>query len=168
MAGVRTRLTRFTLGTVLALAAPLALAGSASAALDWHGCLGAGSHSAPQCARLPVPLDRGGSVAGTVPLRVARLDASDVEAPTLVYLSGGPGGAGIEEMQAVMPLVPKLGERFHVVGFDQRGTGSSGLLRCPELERDPRLRSVSAGEACAARPGPPPPLSPTPPPGRGP
>ena len=49
----------------------------------------------------------------------------------------------------MMPLVPVLGERYHIVGFDQRGTGGSGLLRCPELERDARLRSVAAGEACA-------------------
>src|SRR4051794_13731681 len=152
MAGVRTHFTRFAAGTVLAAAAALALPGS-SFAVAWHKCLGAGSGPAPQCATMPVPLDRTGAVAGTVPLKVARLVDSDVVAPTLVYLSGGPGGAGIEEMLAVMPLVPVLGERYHVVGFDQRGTGGSGLLRCPALERDPRLRSVSAGEDCAARLG---------------
>src|SRR3954451_10394217 len=152
MAGVRTLFTRFTVGTVLAVAAALAFPGS-SLAVAWHKCRGAGSGGVPQCATLPVPLDRTGAVGGTVPLKVARLDDSDVVAPTLVYLSGGPGGAGIEEMLAVMPLVPVLGERYHVVGFDQRGTGGSGLLRCPALERDPRLRSVSAGEDCARRLG---------------
>jgi pimeloyl-ACP methyl ester carboxylesterase len=148
MPGVR---IRFTLGLVLGLL--LVLPAQASA-LDWHKCLGAGSNSAPQCSTLRVPLDRSGTTPGTVGLRIARLDDSDVAAPTLVYLSGGPGGAGIEEMLAVMPLVPVLGDRYHVVGFDQRGTGSSGLLRCPELERDVRLRSVSAGEACARELGP--------------
>src|SRR6476659_7084483 len=149
MPGVRTRLT---LGLVLALAASLALPGS-SWALNWHKCLGAGSSAAPQCSTLTVPLDRSGSMPGTVPLKLARLDDSDVAAPTLVYLSGGPGGAGIEEMLAVMPLVPVLGDRYHVVGFDQRGTGGSGLLRCPALERDVRLRSVSAAQACASKLG---------------
>ena len=38
---------------------------------------------------------------------------------------------------------------YRLVSFDQRGTGSSGLIRCPALERDPRVRSTSAGEACA-------------------
>ena len=65
----------------------------------------------------------------------------------------GPGGAGIEEMLAVMPLAPVLAERYRVVGFDQRGTGGSGLLRCPKLERDVRLRSPSAGADCARRLG---------------
>jgi pimeloyl-ACP methyl ester carboxylesterase len=144
---------RLSLAAILAVTAVLALPGS-SWALDWHKCRGAGKSGVPQCATLRVPLDRTGAVPGTVPLKVARLDDSDVVAPTLVYLSGGPGGAGIEELLAVMPLVPVLGERYHVVGFDQRGTGRSGLLRCPALERDPRLRSVSAGEACATRLGP--------------
>ena len=87
-----------------------------------------------------------------MPLKLARLPA-DAARPTLVYLSGGPGGAGIEEMLAVMPLAPSLLDSYRVVGFDQRGTGGSGLLRCPALERDPRLRSVRAGAACARRLG---------------
>src|SRR3954470_3706666 len=152
MAGVRTHFTRFAAGTVLAAAAALALPGS-SFAVAWHKCLGAGSGPAPQCATLPVPLDRTGATPGTAPLKLARLDDSDVVAPTLVYLSGGPGGAGIEEMMAVMPLVPKVVESYRVIGYDQRGTGGSGLLRCPQLERDPRLRSVAAGADCAARLG---------------
>ena len=66
-----------------------------------------------------------------------------------MYLSGGPGGAGIIEMIDVLLTVPSLLDRFNVIGFDQRGTGASGLLRCPAIERDGRLRSTSAGERCA-------------------
>src|SRR5215212_4602204 len=147
MAGIGTRVRRFTLGAVLAVAA---LPGSASA-LDWHRCAGAGTSPGSRCSTLRVPLDRTGAIPDTVPLKLARLDRS--AKPTLVYLSGGPGAAGIEEMLSVMPLVPMIYERFHVVGFDQRGTGGSGLLRCPAVERDVRLRSASAGEACAKRLG---------------
>ena len=43
----------------------------------------------------------------------------------------------------MMPLAPSLLDSYRVVGFDQRGTGGSGLLRCRALERDPRLRSVA-------------------------
>ena len=50
--------------------------------------------------------------------------------------------------------MPEIERRFHVVSFDQRGTGRSGLLRCPALERDPRLRDVRAGADCARRIGP--------------
>ena len=72
----------------------------------------------------------------------------------MMYLSGGPGGAGVLEMVDVLLTVPRLIREFTVLGFDQRGTGRSGLLRCRALERDPRLRSTRAGEACARTLGP--------------
>ena len=146
MAGVRTRIL---LGVLAALAAVLALPGAAGAALSWRSCRAA---TGAECATLRVPLDRSGALPGTVALKLARLP-TDGARPTLVYLSGGPGGAGIEEMLAVMPLTPFLLDSYRVVGFDQRGTGGSGLLRCKALERDPRLRSVRAGEDCARRLG---------------
>src|SRR3954447_24722823 len=133
----------------LAAIALMALPASASAGLRFERCAGGRAH----CATLRVPLDRRGETAGTIPLAIERLD-SPRSRPTLVYLSGGPGGAGIEEMRAVLPLVPRVAMRYRVVGFDQRGTGRSGLLRCPALERDVRLRSGSAAEDCAKRLGP--------------
>src|SRR5215217_4418578 len=146
MAGVCMRIA---LGALAAIATLFALPGAASAAVTWRSCrLAVGA----ECATLRVPLDRSGTLPGSVPLKLARLPAR-ASRPTLVYLSGGPGGAGIEEMLAVMPLTAFLLDRYRVVGFDQRGTGGSGLLRCRELERDPRLRSVSAGAKCARKLG---------------
>src|SRR5829696_7791462 len=145
MAGVCTRIA---LGVLATIAAVLALPGASSAA-TWRSCR---AGSGAECATLKVPLDRSSARPGMVALKLARLPAASGR-PTLVYLSGGPGGAGIEEMLAVMPLVLSLLDRYRVVGFDQRGAGGSGLLRCPALEHDPRLRSVRAGEACARRLG---------------
>jgi pimeloyl-ACP methyl ester carboxylesterase len=142
-AAIRTTLTAF----VLVLAAPAV----ASADLRWKPCRGAASAAA--CARLTVPLDRSGALPGTVPLRIGRFPRSAGK-PTLMYLSGGPGSGGLEEMASVADYVPALRKAYRVVGFDQRGTGHSGLLRCPRLERDPRLRSIAAGEDCARRLGP--------------
>jgi pimeloyl-ACP methyl ester carboxylesterase len=148
MAGGSSRSTRIALAALLSAIAALSLP-SAASALDWRKCRGL---EGPRCATLRVPLDRTGGLAGQVPLKLARIPARAAK-PTLVYLSGGPGGAGIEEMLSVMPLAPRLLDRYRVVGFDQRGTGGSGLLRCPALERDIRLRSVSAGAACARKLG---------------
>jgi pimeloyl-ACP methyl ester carboxylesterase len=100
-----------------------------------------------------VPLDHGGTTPGSVPLRVARVSLARRPRPHLMYLSGGPGGAGVVEMIDVLLELPSLMRRYTVLGFDQRGTGRSGLLRCRALERDPRLRSTSAGEDCARRIG---------------
>jgi pimeloyl-ACP methyl ester carboxylesterase len=135
---------------VLALAAWCAAAAPVQAQdrQRWRGCFGD-----LECTRLAVPLDRSGAVRGTVSLRVTRGEFAGRRADHLMYLSGGPGGAGIIEMIDVLLTVPSLVDRFNVIGFDQRGTGASGLLRCPAIERDGRLRSTSAGRRCAERLG---------------
>jgi len=134
----------------VALLATLALGAPAEAKLRWRSCPEA---QGPRCATLRVPLDRSGAVSGGVGLHVARVAFAGRQAPVLMYLSGGPGGAGVFEMVDVLFELPQLIRRYTVVGFDQRGTGRSGLLRCPEMERDSRLRSTSAAEKCAQRLG---------------
>jgi pimeloyl-ACP methyl ester carboxylesterase len=136
--------------TAAALALLLLLPAAAEAKLRWGRCA-----EGPECTRVRVPLDRSGGLPGSVSLRVARLDLPPRgRGGHLMYLSGGPGGAGIVEMVDVMFELPELARRYTVIGFDQRGTGRSGLLRCRELERDGRLRSSSAAERCARRLGP--------------
>jgi len=128
--------------TLLAAAAP------AAARLRWSGCLDVEA----ECAGLRVPLDRSGATPGSVRLRIARYGPPS-RRPTLLYLSGGPGGAGVQEFSDVMFEVGGLARRFDLFSYDQRGTGRSGLLRCRTLERDARLRSTRAGADCAARLG---------------
>lgn len=128
----------------LMIAAP-----GAQARLKWYRC-----HDVEKarCAMLSVPLDRAGAVPGTERLRLARFNSAG-RRPTLLYLSGGPGGAGVRELSDVLYEVGALKRRYNVVGFDQRGTGYSDLLRCPELERDPRLRASGPAGQCAERLG---------------
>src|SRR5205085_12292723 len=133
---------------LLALAALLSLPHAAHA-LSWSRCR---DFHRVRCSHVSVPLDRSGAMPGTVKLRVAR--AGRTRGPALMYLSGGPGGAGVSEMVGVMDEVSPLLDRYRVFGYDQRGTGHSGLLRCPALERGPNLRSATAGEQCADDIGP--------------
>ena len=70
-----------------------------------------------------------------------------------MYLSGGPGGAGFSEMLSVLPSFPYLIDNYRLIGYDQRGTGRSGLLRCPRLEKDPQLRNTAAAAECAEQIG---------------
>jgi pimeloyl-ACP methyl ester carboxylesterase len=132
----------------LALLVLLALPTAASAELKWRACV---DFRVIRCATLDVPLDRAGVDPGSVPLRIARIGRT--AGPTMMYLSGGPGGAGVSEMLGVVAGLGDLERRYRVIGYDQRGTGRSGLLRCPRLERDPHLRDTGAGEDCANRLG---------------
>ena len=104
------------------------------------------------CRTLTVPLDRSGGVPGTVDLRVERVRAFGRarEAP-VVALAGGPGQAATPFTDAFAELLdPVLGSRDLVV-FDQRGTGRSGLLRCPRLEATLKPESSSAPSAPLTR-----------------
>src|SRR3954451_15367491 len=145
---VATTARRAVLPALVALAALLALPNAAGAALNWGSCV---DFREVRCANLTVPLDRSGVDPGTIDLRIGR--AGKPTGPTLMYLSGGPGSAGLSEMLGVVSTLPELEDRFRLIGYDQRGPGRSGLLRCSELEKDPHLRSTSAAEKCAARLG---------------
>ena len=59
----------------------------------------------------------------------------------------------MREFADVLFEVGGLASRYQLVSYDQRGTGFSGVLRCPRLERDVRLRSTGAGADCATRLG---------------
>jgi pimeloyl-ACP methyl ester carboxylesterase len=89
-------------------------------------------------------------VPGTVRIRAARIRSRHATRPPLIGLTGGPGQAGVIYMDAYDYILPTAGR--DLVLFDQRGTGASGLLRCPSLEHAIRSFS-SAAAACGRRLG---------------
>jgi pimeloyl-ACP methyl ester carboxylesterase len=112
------------------------------------------------CTTLKLPLSRSGAVAGTVNLKVERLQASAVptgrrSAGTAVMaLAGGPGQAAIPLAQATAKVIaPALATRDLLL-FDQRGTGSSEALTCSALEGVEALGAVGpVFERCAQQLG---------------
>jgi pimeloyl-ACP methyl ester carboxylesterase len=114
------------------------------------------------CGKVAVPLDRSGKVPGNLDLYVERARARDLPAKAaggaprgaLFALAGGPGQPAT---QFTSDFIFAFGERRlgrDIVTFDQRGTGRSGLLRCPEIERVVLLsRYPDAAERCAQRLG---------------
>jgi pimeloyl-ACP methyl ester carboxylesterase len=110
------------------------------------------------CGRVSVPIDRAGAVPGRVSLAVRVLPAPRRPVGTLLFLAGGPG-------QPAIPTIPQLADprlsplakvlvNRNLLVFDQRGTGASGLLRCPLLEISERFDIGPEAYDCARRLGP--------------
>ncbi|HMI70292.1 MAG TPA: alpha/beta fold hydrolase, partial [Solirubrobacteraceae bacterium] len=141
---------RLKLAAALALVALVVVAPSALAAPSLKACSGQDEFG---CATLAVPLDRTGAIPGVVPLHYAVQRRGP--RPVLIALAGGPGQAGVAAASSyALSLEPAL-RRYRVAVLDQRGTGESGVLRCPNLQR---LRSLDALQpasvaACANRIG---------------
>jgi pimeloyl-ACP methyl ester carboxylesterase len=129
-------------GLVALVAAGTIAATPAHAAIPFAPCTPAGF----QCGQLAVPLDPSGAAGGTLTLNIRRRVAATNPANTAVIgLAGGPGQAAIPFASKIaLNIAPALGTRDLIV-FDQRGTGSSGELRCS---------GQSTPAACAANIGP--------------
>ena len=104
-----------------------------------------------QCTRVRVPLDRSGALAGTISLAVARVRARRPSRRAILVLQGGPGGAGRSLVSALSAVLEPALRDHDLIGLDPRGTGRSGLLRCPPLERVTVLQATAHAAAQCAR-----------------
>jgi pimeloyl-ACP methyl ester carboxylesterase len=97
------------------------------------GVGGAGTFRA-YCSDFDVPEDWDAPQARHIHLRVAILKSGSARPrPDLVtFLDGGPGGAATEDFPAIAPAFASLRERHDILLLDQRGTGGSNPLLCPE------------------------------------
>jgi pimeloyl-ACP methyl ester carboxylesterase len=126
-------------------------AAGAHAALRFAPCTGADA----DCARLSVPLDRSGAVAGKLSLLVARDAGAKGSKKVLFALSGGPGQPGVFTAGLGREALGSGAKDYAIYGLDQRGTGKSGLLDCPALQRsvgtsDFTVPAPGSVEACGA------------------
>ena len=151
--GYRRAMTRGRRLVALAVAtAALTLPDAAHAQLSLHSC------GKIQCGRLSVPLDRTGATPGSVSLYVERQRARQRPAVgATMLLAGGPGQSATFAYDSGDALkydeFSGLTPGNDIVVFDGRGTGRSGLLRCPELERANLVDAGPEAAACARRLG---------------
>jgi pimeloyl-ACP methyl ester carboxylesterase len=150
------RPTRRLASAALAAAVLTLVAGAASASAQaprQRPCPGQGAFG---CGTLTVPLDWSGRVRGTIGIRFATQRGVPRSRRLLIALSGGPGQPSVEAATSFsLSLEPAL-SRYRLAVLDQRGTGRSGVLRCPNVQRlrdlDPFRPGALAG--CASRIGP--------------
>jgi pimeloyl-ACP methyl ester carboxylesterase len=113
-------------------------------------CRASGAHAAPLlspcgktpglvCGTVSVPLDRSGSVPGTVPLHVEELPATGTPRGVMFLLAGGPGQGSAASFDLGSPTNARQFQadfpNYTLVAFDNRGTGASGLINCPGVQK---------------------------------
>jgi len=119
-------------GSLLICGAAFALSSSSAAALKFGSCA---ESTQFRCSTLTVPLDHSGRSPGTIRLKVAAQRRYPRGAGLLIGLAGGPGqGAVSFADQFAGTLAPML-KRYRLVVIDQRGTGDSGALSCPRVQK---------------------------------
>ncbi|MEU6353715.1 alpha/beta hydrolase [Streptomyces sp. NPDC047072] len=103
--------------------------------LDWERCKASEDGYTPssdwRCATLKVPLDWSKPDSETIGLALIRAEArGDDRIGSLLFNFGGPGASGVSTMPAYAATVSALRERYDLVSWDPRGTGSSEGIRC--------------------------------------
>ncbi|WP_327639284.1 alpha/beta hydrolase [Kribbella sp. NBC_00482] len=120
----------------MVFAAVPASTATATTGLQWKPCQ---AGAVEQCAELRVPLDWSKPSGPTTKLFVAKVPARDQarKLGSLFFNPGGPGGAGGSIFAAGLAdaFLPQFRDRYDLVSFDPRGTGSSSQLDCGPVLR---------------------------------
>jgi pimeloyl-ACP methyl ester carboxylesterase len=85
------------------------------------------------CGSLGVPLDRTGATPGSLTVRFrlyAHTDTSKPPLETIVAAEGGPGYSTLGSAASYLELFAPLRDRHDVLLVDERGTGSSHVIKC--------------------------------------
>ena len=131
---------------LLCLAAP-----ASRAAIEFRPC---SEESEAVCGDLTVPLDRSGSVPGTIELRVAKVPAEKPSGKAVFAFAGGPGQGATGLAESFAFGLERANRTHDIVVFDQRGTGESGPIDCTDVDRVRDIREAGPQiRACASKLG---------------
>lgn len=118
----------------------MTLAAWPALAIDFEPCQIRGSNgqgqAAAECARLTVAEDPDNPDGTQIELFIARVPALSPEpaADAITLINGGPGGSSVALYVDLQSAFAPLRRERDIVMVDQRGTGSSQALNCPNLE----------------------------------
>ena len=101
-------------------------------------CHVAGIRNGVRCGSVSRPLDPADPARGTIAVHYVVVPAmARRKLPDPVFLlAGGPGQSAISIAGATLPTFARLNNRRDIVFVDQRGTGRSAPLACPEPTQD--------------------------------
>jgi pimeloyl-ACP methyl ester carboxylesterase len=104
-----------------------------------------------KCGTYRVYEDRSARAGRQIELRIAVLPAKSdqVEPDPFFYFTGGPGGSAVDTAAGIGSAFAELNEHRDLVFIDQRGTGGSNQLLCPEPEASFDINDAAALSAYA-------------------
>lgn len=90
---------------------------------------------AARCGTLTVPEDRLTGTGRTIPVRFVVIPATspDKAPDPVVWFAGGPGGSAVDEIPGELSALGDLSLHRDLVFIEQRSTGSSNPLNCPDF-----------------------------------
>jgi pimeloyl-ACP methyl ester carboxylesterase/DNA-binding beta-propeller fold protein YncE len=112
--------------------------------LTLHRC----AHAQAYCGSIARPLDPTGNVSGTTPIGftwLPRRNANQPSAGTILAMEGGPGYPSGGSLSAYARLFAPLLRDRDLLLVDDRGTGRSGALLCPQLQSAPVTTLANVG-----------------------
>jgi len=130
-------------GRLLAALAAAGLCGTA-AATALKPCRIDGIPNELQCGSLQRPLDpaRPDGVKIAIQYLVVPALARNKQPDAVLMLAGGPGQSAIKVASRVLPRLSRLNNRRDLVFIDQRGTGRSAPLDCPDDSKLPIVEQL--------------------------
>lgn len=125
-------------------------------------CHVAGLDAESLCGTVTVFENRAAATGRTIDLRVMVIPAISPypEPDPLFFLAGGPGQAASDVAASILPALTKIQRQRDLVFVDQRGTGQSNGLQCPEdhdaslremLTADPQAEALACRDALQAQ-----------------
>ncbi len=98
---------------------------------------GTGARAAAWCSPFQVPENRADPDGRKINLKLAvvRSEAAVPDPDMVVFLAGGPGQAATREYVMTSKFFDAMHKHHDIVLLDQRGTGDSHQLTCPETEK---------------------------------
>lgn len=96
----------------------------------------AGLRLAAECATVEVPENHDEPEGRQIELAIARLKArkGETDKAPLLFIAGGPGQSALESFPGVAAAFEEIRRERDVILIDQRGTGESNPLQCPNLQ----------------------------------
>ena len=104
-----------------------------------------------QCGTYRVYENRSANSGRQIDLKIAVLPATGdhVDPDPLFYFAGGPGGSAVDTAPMFKAELSELNKTRDIVLLDQRGTGGSNLLMCPDPDRPFDVTDAAALSAYA-------------------